>query len=119
MKAEIRMRVLPSLKSEAIYARDIVKAGLDGATSGKKAVTNLAPAAVGVAIGILGVYLGRKGRVGNSALLGGLVGGALGFSSGVVWGTRQEARQGYRQAAQGVQAVRDAHWLEKNPVAYA
>jgi hypothetical protein len=119
MKAEIRMRVLPTLKSEAIYARDIVKAGFDGAASGEKAVTNLAPAAVGVAIGILGVYLGRKRRMGNSVLLGGLVGGALGFSSGVVWGTREQARHGCIQAAQSVQAVRDARWLEKNPVAYA
>ena len=119
MKAEIRMEILPSLKSEVIYARDIVKAGLDAAASGEKAMGTLAPAVLGVAIGVLGVYLGRKGRIGNSALLGGLVGGALGFSSGVVWGTREQARKGCIEAAQSVKAVRDARWLEKNPVAYA
>ncbi|HEY3837300.1 MAG TPA: hypothetical protein VGL72_12045 [Bryobacteraceae bacterium] len=119
MKAEIRMGILPSLKSEVIYARDMVKAGLDAAASGEKAVTNLAPAVLGVAVGVLGVYLGRKGRMGNRALLGGLIGGALGFSSGVVWGTREQARVGCINAAQSVQAVRDARWLEKNPVAYA
>jgi hypothetical protein len=119
MKAETRMRILPTLRSEFIYARDIVKAGLDAAASGENATANLAPAALGVAIGVLGVYLGRKGRMGNNALLGGLVGGALGFSSGVIWGTRDQARQGCVQAVHSVQAVRDAHWLEKNPVAYA
>ena len=30
------MKILPTLKSEAIYARDIVKAGLDAATSAGK-----------------------------------------------------------------------------------
>jgi hypothetical protein len=127
------MRVLPSLKSEVIYARDIFKAGLDAAASAGKSVPGkeppanlgrvsksaLAPAALGAAIGILSVYLGRKARSGNTAFLGGLLGGALGFTGGVAWGTRQQTRQCCQTAAQNVQAVRDARWLEKNPVAYA
>jgi hypothetical protein len=127
------MRVLPSLKSEVIYARDIVKAGLDAATSAGKecpdkkpaatlahaSQTALAPAALGVAIGVLSVYLGRKGRFGTTAVVGGLLGGALGFTGGVAWGTRQRTRDYYLNASHNVQAVRDARWLEKNPVAYA
>lgn len=127
------MPILPSLKSEVIYARDIVKAGLDAATSAAKAIPGeqpaarlahvsqsaLAPAAVGAAIGILGVYLGRRGRVGNIAILGGLVGGALGFTAGVAWATRRQTKLCYSAAADNIQAVRNAHWLEKNPVAYA
>ena len=112
MKSDSFMRIPSSFKSEVIYARDIVKAGLDVAVP-------LAPAALGAAVGILGVYLGRKGRNGNTAVFGGLVGCALGFSSGVAWGTREEARQRYLDAAHHVQAVRDAHWLEKHPIAYA
>ncbi len=126
------MRILPSLKSEVIYARDIVKAGLDGAASAGKAAPGepqatlarasqsaIAPAAIGVAIGVLGVYLGRKDRNAVAAMLGGLVGGALGFTGGVAWGTRERTRTCCQHAAHNVQAVRDAHWLEKNPVAYA
>jgi hypothetical protein len=120
------MPILPSLKSEVRYARDIVKAGLhavpadEAATSLVRATQSaLAPAALGVAIGVLSVYLGRKGRFGNAAVVGGLLGGALGFTGGVAWGTRQSTRIYYQNAAQNVQAVRDAHWLEKNPIAYA
>ena len=126
------MKILPTLKSEAIYARDIVKAGLDAATSAGKTPAGerapslarvsqsaLAPAALGAAVAILGVYLGRKGRPGTAAVLGGLVGCALGFTGGVAWGTRARTGAAARNALQNVQAVRDAHWLEKNPVAYA
>jgi hypothetical protein len=133
MKSGSFMRILPLLKSEVIYARDIVKAGLDAAASAGKMVSGeepksnlarlgrsaLAPAALGAAIGILGVYLGRKERLGHTALLGGLVGCALGFTSGVAWGTRAQARVCCLTAAHNVQSVRDAHWLEKNPIAYA
>jgi hypothetical protein len=123
------MRILPTLKSEAVYARDIVKAGLDAASSVRKtppgdslarvSQSALLPAALGAAVGILGVYLGRKGRAGNAAVLGGLVGCALGFSGGVAWGTRARTGAAARGAMLNVQAVRDAHWLEKNPIAYA
>jgi len=127
------MSILPSLKSEAIYARDLVKAGLDAATSAAKPGPDgqppasiarasqlaLVPTAMGVAVGVLGIYLGRKDRNVVSAVLGGLVGGAIGFTGGVAWGTRDQTRLACQNAAQNVQAVRDAHWLEKHPVAYA
>jgi hypothetical protein len=123
------MRILPTLKSEAIYARNIVQAGLDAATTAGKvdsrdlaraSQTALAPALLGAAVGVLGIYLGRKkGRLGSAAILGGLVGCAIGFTGGVAWGTRAHTGAAARNALQNVQAVRDAHWLEKNPVAYA
>jgi hypothetical protein len=126
MKSDGLMRIIPTLKSEVIYARDIVKAGLDAAASAGNASSlaratqsALAPAALGAAVGILGVYLGRKERSRNIALLGGLVGCALGFTTGVAWGTRERTRLCCMNAAHNVQAVRDAHWLEKNPIAYA
>jgi hypothetical protein len=127
------MRIPPSLKSEVIFARDIVKAGLDAAASAGKAGPDgeppaplgrisqsaLAPAAIGVAVGVLGVYLGRKDRKALTAVLAGLAGGALGFTGGVAWGTRDRTKACCQNAAHNVQVVRDAHWLEKNPVAYA
>jgi hypothetical protein len=120
------MPILPSLKSEIVYARDIVKAGLDAAASagkprhlGRASQSALAPAVLGIGVGVLGVYLGRKGRDANVAVLGGLLGGALGFTSGLAWCARSHARNCCVEAAHSVQAVRDAHWLEKNPIAYA
>jgi hypothetical protein len=122
------MRILPTLKSEAVYARDMVKAGLNAATSARKvnppdlaraSQTAIAPALLGAAVGVLGIYLGRKGKLGNAAVLGGLVGCAVGFTGGVAWGTRAQASAAARTALHDVQVVRDARWLEKNPVAYA
>jgi hypothetical protein len=125
------MQIAPLLKSEVIYARDIVKAGLDASASVGKSdelarvsQSALAPAALGAAIGVLGVVLGRKGlerrgRLGNAAVLGGVVGCALGFTGGFAWGTRKRTKDYCLTAAQNVQAVRDAHWLKKNPIAYA
>ena len=107
------------------YAREIVKAGYNGVAHaeapqmGLVSQNALAPAALGAAVAVLGVYLGRKGRTGSAALIGGILGCAVGFVGGVAWGTRSHASEAAKNALQNVQAVRDAHWLEKNPVAYA
>ncbi len=77
------------------------------------------PAAPGAPIGILGVCLVRKGRSGRAALVGGLVGGVLGFGGGFAWGSREAVAVIARQAAKNLGTVRDAHWLEKHPIAYA
>jgi hypothetical protein len=123
------MELLPQLKSEVVYARNIIKAGLDAASSAGKdqdkptlaraSQVALMSAALGIAVGALGVYLGRRDRNATAAVLGGLVGGALGFTGGVAWGTRERTRSAVHNAAHNVQQVRDAHWLEKHPVAYA
>jgi len=107
------------------YAREIVKAGLDGVghsegpNLGRVSQGALAPAVLGAAVALLGVYLGRKGRAGSAAVLGGLAGCVLGFAGGIAWGTRAHTSAAAKSAIHNVQAVRDAHWLEKNPVAYA
>ena len=122
------MRIAPTLKSEAIYARNIVQAGLDAAITAGKVDSRdlarasqiaLAPALLGAAVGVFGIYLGRKGRLGSAAILGGLVGCAIGFTGGVAWCTRAQTSAAARTALQNVQALRDARWLEKNPIAYA
>src|SRR5690349_10929199 len=124
MKLRTNMRIPSLLQSEVEYARDIVRAGLETPPSTPFHLANvsqsaLAPAALGVAIGVLSVFMGQKGRSTSSAVVSGLLGGALGFAGGVAWGTRDQARRYYQHAAHNVQSVRDAHWLEKNPVAYA
>jgi hypothetical protein len=51
--------------------------------------------------------------------VGGLVGGILGFGGGVAWGSRKATSAVARRAAKNFGAVRDQHWLEKHPIAYA
>lgn len=121
------MRIPPSVKSEIAYARDIVEAGIGGAQNNQTSMPSLsrvsqsalAPAAVGAVIGVLGICLTTKQRRGQSAILGGLIGCALGFGGGVAWCTRNQTSAVARNALKNVQAVRDARWLRKNPVAYA
>jgi hypothetical protein len=113
-------------KSDIRYVRSLVEAGVGGAVTawkgtGYRAFTPAvrgavwAPAAVGAAIGVLSVFLNRnRRRSGSSVALGGLIGSALGFSAGAAFtGTAARA------AVKNVNALRDAHWLEKNPIAYA
>jgi hypothetical protein len=126
------MRIPASLKSEFTYSRKLFEAGLNAASVGDGAQNETlareftraaraawAPAAVGVAVGVLGVCLVAKSRSGRGALVGGLLGGVLGFGGGVAWGSREAASAIARRAAKNLGAVRDQHWLEKHPIAYA
>jgi hypothetical protein len=124
------MRIPASLKSEFTYSRKLFEAGLNAAGDGARNETlgpefaraaraAWVPAAVGVAVGILGVCLVTKSRSGRGALVGGLLGGIIGFGGGVAWGSREATSAIARRAAKNVDEVRDQHWLEKNPIAYA
>lgn len=125
--------IMPSIKSEATYAKNLVKAALAPANAiGEKSAeyelvpslarvgsASWAPVAIGVAVGMVTVALLRKEKSGSAALLGGLVGGLIGFSGSIGWGSRQWTGAAAREAAQNVRQVRDSRWLEKNPIAYA
>ena len=43
----------------------------------------------------------------------------FGFSGGMAYASRAVIRTAARSSARKVNAVRDARWLEKNPIAYA
>jgi hypothetical protein len=77
-----------------------------------------APTAAGAAIGVLSVCFSTR-RSGASVAVGGLIGSALGFGGGVAWASRGFTRDVARRAIRNVNVVRDARWLEKNPIAYA
>jgi hypothetical protein len=126
------MKIFNSLESESAYFRKLVGAGLNAASTARTPTTNQplkpelahaartawVPAVIGTAVGVLAVCLARKNRSVRDALVGGLVGGALGFGGGVAWASREVASSVVRQAARNVGVVRDEHWLERNPVAY-
>jgi len=48
-----------------------------------------------------------------------LLGAAIGFSTGMAWGTRRLTGDMARGAKKNIDTARDAHWLEKNPIDYA
>ncbi len=123
------MRIPASLKSEIGYYRKLLDAGLDAAIvvrdgSIAPELTNAArnawaPALVGAAIGFVGLRLVRKNKSGRDALVAGLLGAAVGFGGGVGLGLRGVTGKMLSGAAKNLGNVRDARWLEKNPITYA
>jgi hypothetical protein len=121
-------------KSEVDYGRRVLDSGLDGARSGREAflhgqplapfinhsaIEALKPAVLGACVGMLGSLLGNQDRPIGSALLFGLLGAAIGFGTGVAWESRRLTASATRGALHNIHAVRDEHWVEKHPVAYA
>ncbi len=71
--------------------------------------TAWASAAIGVAVGIGSAWLAVDRKSRYRMLLGGVVGGSLGYGGAAIAGG----------AIRKVSDLRDARWLEKNPIAYA
>jgi hypothetical protein len=122
------------IKSSVGYGRSLVGSGWDGLRSAEKTAlggTTLGtvlvgalqeswlPAAVGAYVGALGASMGQR-RKPNYAVLAGaaLLGGVIGLTTGMAWGTRRLTGDMARGARKNIDAVRDKHWLEKNPVPY-
>jgi len=112
------------------YVRNLAQAGVNGVTSvrDEPGGRGFAPVlknsvwvttAIGGAIGALSVLLRRRRRSGYSTAIGGLVGSTIGFSGAVGWASRDFTGAVARSVLQKVNAVRDARWLEKNPINYA
>jgi hypothetical protein len=121
-------------KSEVEYGRKVLGSGLEGARLGREEFLNgrsltpflnesvrkaLGPAAIGVCVGVLGSGLGNGNRSVGRMLLFGLLGGAIGFGTGVAWESRHLTASAAREGLRSIHKVRDEHWLEKHPVAYA
>lgn len=124
------MRTSQLLKSDITYLRRLTEAVLDGITSAPAGTTDRpvtpvmtaslwTPTAVGAAIGAIIASLSRRQTSGYRVAAGGLVGSALGLGAGVAWTSRDFTRAVARSTARKVNGVRDARWLEKNPIDYA
>jgi hypothetical protein len=83
--------------------------------------TNLAwtSAAVGAATGVIAARVAAKRKGKSSLAIGGAIGSVLGLSVGTAWSTRHFTAAAVRAALCRVNAARDAHWLELNPINYA
>ncbi len=77
------------------------------------------PAAVGAALGALSVRAFRKRRSVSTVALGVVIGTIVGFGAAVAWASRGLVVPAARGAVRGVNAVRDARWLESHPINYA
>ena len=124
------MRSSPSLKSDIIYIGYLTRAVLEGITSAPEVTACRAftpvltaavwtPMAIGAAIGVWSARLSRKNRPAYWVAVGGLLGSALGFSASIAWTSRDFTGAVARSTIQKVNSVRDARWLEKNPIDYA
>jgi len=123
---------------ELEYGRKILDSGVEGARYGRDMFLNgrpltpflnesarkaLRPAAIGACVGAcLGALSNGRGNQHWSIgkiLMFGMLGGAIGFSAGLGWESRQLAENAASEALRNIHRVRDEHWVEKHPVAYA
>lgn len=128
------MKTFEWLGSNIDYGRNLVNSGVEGArTAGETYLheesmasvlidavrQSWMPAAVGAYVGALGASLGQRRKPNYGAVVGaGLLGAAIGVVTGMAWGTRHLTGDMARGAMKKIDATRDAHWLEKNPIPY-
>ena len=120
------------LKENLEYGKELASSALKGADSARHDVLagdglseisraakhSWQPAVIGACVGALVAYLTDDRKSARTALAGGLVGAAVGFSGGVLWGSRSVTGPIAQGALKQVNQVRDKHWLDKNPVVY-
>jgi hypothetical protein len=112
------------------YLWQLTRAGWQGAASARQETNpaRLAPpsmsatcasAAIGAAAGILAAQLAGKRQRASAVAIGGTVGSIVGVGASAAWSARHVSRAAARAALCRVNALRDAHWLELNPIDYA
>ncbi|MGA2888345.1 MAG: hypothetical protein ABSE51_09865 [Terracidiphilus sp.] len=122
------------VKSNVDYGRRLLDSGMEGARSGQEEFLNgkpltpflgesvrsaLVPAAIGACVGVLAAYpLSRKKSAGVT-LAYGLLGGAIGLTTGMAWESRRLSASVAGSAMKNIGRVRDEQWLVKHPIDYA
>lgn len=120
------------LASNLEYGRALASSALKGAGSagndvlagdGASEISRAAkdawpPAVIGACVGALVAFMMDERKSAKTALAGGLVGAAVGFSGGVIWGSRNVTGPIAKGALKQVNQARDKHWLDRNPVIY-
>ena len=112
------------------YTRQLVGAGMDAIAAARQECKGAiftpplqtvawTPTAIGATIGALGSRLIRRDKGTSGAAIGGLIGSVFGFGAALAWASRDFTRPAARKTVQGVNTVRDAHWLESHPITYA
>src|SRR3954449_7345824 len=119
-----------TLHSDLAYLKELASAGWTGFASTcqetkvpvfspplKRAAWG--PVAAGATLGVIGARYATTARRRSTLALGGAVGTAVGFAAAAAWASRHLTRAAARNAARRINGVRDAHWLDLNPIDYA
>ncbi len=123
------------VKSNVEYGRQLVGSGLAGAECGGKEflhnhalwpflseaarnAVKFGTAAACVGVGVALLIKSNRRRTCNTLVFA-IAGTALGFAAGVTWESRKFLAGIARQAIENVNAARDEHWLQNNPIDYA
>lgn len=128
------MNFLEWSKSNVEYGRRLVNSAIEGAHQAEDEFLRegpsaphlselsrhaMVPALIGAYVGALGGSLGPRRRSPSRSLAYGLLGGAIGFSAGLLWENREFGANVASGAWKKVNQTRDEHWFEKNPIDYA
>jgi hypothetical protein len=122
------------VKSNVDYGRRLVDSGIEGARSGQEEFLDgqpltpflgesvksaLVPAAIGVCVGVLAGYPVWRRKSSAVTLAYGLLGGAIGLTTGIAWKSRHLSASVAGGAWKNMGKVRDEQWLAKHPINYA
>jgi hypothetical protein len=122
------------VKSNVDYGRRLVGSGIEGARSGQDDFLNgeplapylgesvkgaLLPAAIGVCVGVVAGYPIWRRKSKTVTLAYGLLGGAIGLTTGMAWKSRHLSASVAGSAMKNIGKVRDQQWLTKHPIDYA
>jgi hypothetical protein len=122
------------VKSNVDYGKRLVGSGIEGARSGQDDFLNgeplapylgesvkgaLLPAAIGVCVGVLAGYPIWRRKSKTVTLAYGLLGGAIGLTTGMAWKSRHLSASVAGSAMKNIGKVRDQQWLTKHPIDYA
>ena len=122
------------LTSNIDYSKNLVGSGVDGARSvgrnmlhGEHVETVLSRSArnswpsiaIGAGLGILCGCLATRRKIKYEKVFAcGLLGGAVGLSTGLAWETRRLTGGMARGAIRNLGEARNAHWLARHPINY-
>ena len=124
------------VKSNVDYGRRLVDSGINGARSGQEEFFDgkpvapflgdsvkgaLLPAAIGACVGVLVGYpiYRKKSTAASITLAYGLLGCAIGLTTGLAWKRRHLSASVAGGAMKNIGRVRDQQWLSKHPINYA
>jgi hypothetical protein len=122
------------VKSNVDYGRRLVDSGIDGARSGQEEFLDgkpltpylgesvkgaLVPAAIGLCVGALVAYPMSRRKSTAVTVAYGLLGGAIGLTTGLAWKSRHLSASVAGNALKNMGRVRDEQWLAKHPIDYA
>ncbi|MDR2788139.1 MAG: hypothetical protein LBD06_07240 [Candidatus Accumulibacter sp.] len=127
------MNIKDAVKENITYSKDLLEAGIKGASTARREVLTAEatadlvaaatqeswqPATFGLLAGAICGALADDRRPLRGVVAGGLFGAALGFAGSFVWKTRPLTSAMARNAGKRINQVRDVHWLSKHPINY-